>query len=91
MAGHIPTESGLSAYGELRVRTGSIWPGAALHSMSNAVVTPLIVNGHLRFDGHADVLFSPVPASIMTMLLFGATWLLLTSRRGARTPEHAGV
>ncbi len=64
-------------YGQLRVRTGSIWPGVVLHSMSNAIVTPLIVNGHLRFDGHADVLFSPVPASIMTMLLFGAAALAL--------------
>jgi membrane protease YdiL (CAAX protease family) len=70
-------------YGELRVRTGSIWPGVVLHSMSNAIVTPLIVNGHLRFDGHADVLFSPVPASIATMLLFGAAGLAIHTYGGS--------
>jgi membrane protease YdiL (CAAX protease family) len=82
-------------YGEIRVRTGSIWPGVALHSMSNAIVTPLIINGHLRFDGHTDVLFSPVPASIITMLLFGLTGMLLLPRRpsgpeGFAAPAYRG-
>lgn len=70
-------------YGELRVRTGSIWPGVVLHSMSNAVATPLLVNGHLGFDGHADAFFSPIASSIVLMLLFGVVGLLLLSRRGA--------
>ncbi len=73
-------------YGELRVRTGSIWPGVLLHSMANAVVTPLIVERALRFDGHADVLFSPVATSIVMTLLFAAAgiWLL---RRRPRKPS----
>jgi membrane protease YdiL (CAAX protease family) len=78
-------------YGELRVRTGSIWPGVVLHSMSNAIVTPLLVNGHLRFAGHSDLLFSPVPTSVVTMLLFAAAGLLLISRRGARGPVPADL
>ena len=77
-------------YGELRVRTGSIWPGVVLHSMSNAIATPLIVNGHLDFTGHADALFSPIASSVVVMLIFGALGLLLVSRRADR-PEPAPV
>ena len=68
-------------YGELRVQTGSIWPGVLLHTMCNAVATPLLANGHLTFDGHGDVLASPVPSAIVTMLLFGVVGLVLLRRR----------
>lgn len=78
-------------YGELRVQTGSIWPGVVLHSMSNAVATPLLVNGHLGFSGHADAFFAPIASSIAMMLLFGALGLLLLSRRGARKASPADL
>ncbi len=68
-------------YGELRIQTGSIWPGVLLHTMCNAVATPLIANGHLTFRGHGDVLVSPVPSAIVTMLLFGVTGLFLLRGR----------
>ena len=68
-------------YGEMRVRTGSIWPGVVLHTVSNALVTPLLINGHLRFEGHGDVLLSPVPSSVVSILLFGGTGLFLMRRR----------
>lgn len=76
-------------YGELRVRTGSIWPGVVLHSVSNAIVTPLLVDGHLRFDGHADVLFSPAVSSVGSMLLFGAAGLALVAWRRSPQPRPA--
>ncbi|HLL65522.1 MAG TPA: CPBP family intramembrane glutamic endopeptidase [Micromonosporaceae bacterium] len=78
-------------YGELRVQTGSIWPGVVLHTMCNAIATPLLVNGHLGFAGHSDVLFSPIPSSIITMLLFGVVGLLLLSQRRARKPLPANL
>lgn len=81
--------AGLAAalvYGELRVRTGSIWPGVVLHSMTNAIATPLIVNGHLGFTGHADAWFSPIASSIVVMLLFGTAGLFLVSRRDRPEP-----
>jgi membrane protease YdiL (CAAX protease family) len=76
-------------YGELRVRTGSIWPGVVLHSMTNAIATPLIVNGHLGFTGHSDALFSPIAGSVVVMVLFGALGLLLVSRRVPRRLDRA--
>ena len=71
-------------YGELRVRTGSLWPPVVLHTMANAVATPLLVNGHLHFRGHADILFAPAPTAVVTMLLFGlAGMVLIRSRTSA--------
>ncbi|GAA1513123.1 hypothetical protein GCM10009827_029510 [Dactylosporangium maewongense] len=70
-------------YGELRVRTGSIWPGVVLHSMTNAIATPLLVDGHLKFTGHADAWFSPVASSIVVTVLFAALGLLFVARRPA--------
>lgn len=67
-------------YGELRVRTGSIWPGVLLHSVSNAIATPLLVNGHLGFAGAGDVFFSPVPSSLLTLVLFGLVGVFLVRR-----------
>ncbi|MBB5867228.1 hypothetical protein F4553_000607 [Allocatelliglobosispora scoriae] len=52
-----------------------------LHSVSNAIVTPLLVNGHLTFTGHGDVLASPVPSSIVTMVLFTVVGVVLVRRR----------
>ena len=78
-------------YGELRLQTGSIWPGVLLHTMCNAVATPLLANGHLTFSGHGDVLASPVPSAIVTMLLFGAVGLLLLRRRVRTEPPSAAT
>lgn len=68
-------------YGELRVRTGSIWPGVVVHTVSNALTTPLLLNGHLRAEGHADAIFGIVPNSIASMVIFGGLGLWLYRRR----------
>lgn len=79
-------------YGELRVQTGSLWPGILLHTMCNAIATPLVVNGHLGFEGHSDLLFSPIPSSLVTMVAFGVVGVVLLRRRtGAATRELAPV
>lgn len=72
-------------YGEMRLQTGSIWPGVLLHTVSSALATPLLINGHLRFDGHGDALLTVIPNSVASMLLFGGVGLYLYRRRtGAR-------
>jgi membrane protease YdiL (CAAX protease family) len=92
-AGPVAAQAGLTAsavlYGEVRVRTGSIWPGVVLHSVTNAIATPPLVNGHLGFSGHADALFSPIAGSILVMLLCGAAGRLLVSSRPVHRPEPA--
>jgi membrane protease YdiL (CAAX protease family) len=67
--------------GELRVRTGSIWPGVVLHTLSGAIALPLLANGHLTFSGHADALVGIQPSSVASMLIFGVVALLLLKDR----------
>ncbi len=63
--------------GELRLRTGSIWPGVVLHTVGGAVVNVLLVDGHLHFSGHSEALFSPAPNSLANIALFGFVGYLL--------------
>ncbi|GAA3086525.1 hypothetical protein GCM10017600_35040 [Streptosporangium carneum] len=77
-------------YGEMRVRTGSIWPGVVLHTVDNALVTPLLLNGHLTFEGHGDALFGVAPNSVASILLFGGAGLVLLRRRN-RSGGHLEV
>jgi membrane protease YdiL (CAAX protease family) len=71
--------------GELRVQTGSIWPGVLLHTLGSAIAAPLLANGHLTLDGHADALVGIQPSSITSMLIFGAMgWLLIRHRTRTR-------
>ncbi|WP_127932918.1 CPBP family intramembrane glutamic endopeptidase [Nonomuraea polychroma] len=73
-------------YGEMRVRTGSIWPGVALHTVSNAISTPLLLHGHLRLEGHADVWVGIAPHAIASMVIFGGLGFHLYRRRIAERP-----
>ena len=68
-------------YGEIRVRTGSIWPLVVLHTVSNALATVLLLDGYLRFVGRGDVLFSLTPQAVVMMLVTAAVGLLLYRRR----------
>ena len=67
-------------YGELRLRTGSIWPGVVLHTIGGAIVGPLLLDGYVRFEGHADAFFSPAPNSIASVILLGLVGLVLVRR-----------
>jgi membrane protease YdiL (CAAX protease family) len=67
--------------GELRVQTGSIWPGVLLHTLGSAIAAPLLANGHLTFHAHADALVGIQPSSITSMLIFATVGWLLIRRR----------
>ncbi|MEU6412525.1 CPBP family intramembrane glutamic endopeptidase [Microbispora sp. NPDC046933] len=75
-------------YGEMRLWTGSIWPGVVLHTVSNALSTPLLVDGHLRYRGHGDLLFGIAPGSLASVLLFGGAGLYLHRRRVRQVPKR---
>jgi membrane protease YdiL (CAAX protease family) len=68
-------------YGEVRARTGSIWPGVLMHSVCNAIATPLMIDGYLTFDGNSDVMFSPVAGSIVLIVLTAGAGLALVYAR----------
>ncbi|BEL08140.1 hypothetical protein Q0Z83_063310 [Actinoplanes sichuanensis] len=81
-------------YGEVRARTGSIWPGVLMHSVCNAIATPLMVGGYLTFEGHSDAVFSPVAGSVVLIVLTAGAGVALVYTRGpatVRPPAPAGV
>jgi membrane protease YdiL (CAAX protease family) len=79
-------------YGEVRARTGSIWPGVLMHSVCNAIATPLMVGGYLTFEGHSDAVFSPVAASVVLTTLTAAAGLaLMHSRKPATVRPPASL
>lgn len=67
--------------GELRVRTGSIWPGVVMHTVGGAIALALLANDHLTFKGHADALVGIGPSSFASMLVFGVGALSLLKDR----------
>ncbi len=73
-------------FGELRVQTGSIWPGVVLHTIGGATVNTLLLDGHLRFGGHGDALFTPAPNSIAFIATFALVALLLAGHRSRTLP-----
>ncbi len=74
--------------GELRVQTGSIWPGVVVHTLGSAIAAPLLANGTLTFSGHTDALIGIQPSSIASILIFCAVASLLIRHR---TRAAAGV
>jgi membrane protease YdiL (CAAX protease family) len=64
-------------YGELRMLTGSVWPAVLLHTVSNAVADPLFLHGYLRIAPEVDILFSPGPGSVSSIILNLAIGLAL--------------
>jgi membrane protease YdiL (CAAX protease family) len=73
-------------FGEIRVQTGSIWPGVVLHTIGGATVNTLLLGGYLRFDGHGDALVTPAPNSIAFIAIFALVALLLAIHRSRTQP-----
>lgn len=57
-------------YGELRLLTNSIWPPLLLHTIGNALVDVLVVQGFVRLVPGTDFLISPGHQSLLTMTVF---------------------
>ena len=58
-------------YGELRLKTGSLWPAFLAHLMINAISAPLIVEKFIEYKSPAsEIFFSPMPGGLILMVLF---------------------
>lgn len=75
--------------GELRRRSGSIWPGVALRTIGGTAAGLLLTGRHLTFAGHFDVLYSPAATSVIAVAGFALAGYLIR-RRGSvdRTPAE---
>jgi len=57
-------------YGELRLRSKSVWPAVVLHSVANAITATLLLNGFIKLNGGLGVVFSPGNDGIIHAILF---------------------
>jgi len=64
-------------YGELRLLTNSIWPVVMLHTVGNALVDVLIVQGFVRIVPGTDFFVSPGHQSLLTMSVFALIGIVL--------------
>lgn len=73
------------AYGELRLRSGSIWPAWLMHTVANAVGTLLFVGGVVTPISGLGALLSPGTEGVIYGVLLGAFGLALW--RGRKRDE----
>jgi membrane protease YdiL (CAAX protease family) len=57
-------------YGEIRLLSHSVWPVLLLHTISNAVGTPLLLHGFIKVAPDANMVVSPAPGSILSIALY---------------------
>jgi membrane protease YdiL (CAAX protease family) len=73
-------------YGELRLLTKSIWPAVLLHTIGNALVDVLIVQGFVKILPGTDFLVSPGHQSLLTMSVFALIGIVLHQIRVRKQP-----
>lgn len=72
-------------YGELRLRSGSIWPGYLLHTLSNLIGYGLPAVGMIRAAGIVGPVLTPETHGLFYSLAFLVLGLMLLRRNRART------
>jgi membrane protease YdiL (CAAX protease family) len=68
-------------YGELRLLTGSIWPGVLLHTVANIVGAALLTGGVLDYGPVGEALIGLMPNTLASMVIFGGVGLWLAYLR----------
>ena len=56
--------------------SNSIWPAVLLHAVEDAVINPLIIDGHIRIESGMEIIISPICEKIPTAFyLIIGLWL----------------
>jgi membrane protease YdiL (CAAX protease family) len=72
-------------YGEIRLRTGSVWPAVMMHASSNAVAGALVNTDNVLVQNEpAPWLFSPGVDGVVVIAISAALAAVLMLRRPAR-------
>jgi hypothetical protein len=71
-------------YGELRLKTNSLWPAYLAHNVTNAISAQLIIEGFVKFNPNAEFIFSPGNEGINMMVFFWAIGLWLLYRQKSK-------
>jgi membrane protease YdiL (CAAX protease family) len=72
-------------FGELRLKTNSVWPAYIAHNITNAISGQLIIDGFIKFKPNAELIFSPNTDGIIIMILFWAVGLWMMKKRKTQT------
>ncbi len=75
-------------YGELRLLTHSVWPPLLLHTIGNALVDVLVIQGFVRIAPGTDFLVSPGHQSLLTLLVFTGMGIGLHRIRRRKQLDH---
>lgn len=78
-------------YGELRLRTASVWPALLAHTASNAFTDSLIIAQLWRMEEGSEFLLSPGMASAASIACSLCVGLLLVRARESGAPRRGGV
>jgi membrane protease YdiL (CAAX protease family) len=70
-------------FGELRLKTGSLWPAYIAHNITNAISAQLIIEGFIKFKPGAELIFSSNLDGLLMMGLFWGIGLWMLKRRTA--------
>jgi membrane protease YdiL (CAAX protease family) len=68
-------------YGELRLKTNSVWPSYIAHNMTNAISAQLVIYGFIKFNPNAEFIFSPNTDGLIMMALFWAIGLWMLKKK----------
>ena len=69
-------------YGELRLKTGSLWPAFLAHNVINALSPQLVMEGFVNLKPNTELLFSPGLDGLLMMAFFWVlgVWMLRKKR-----------
>ena len=68
-------------FGELRLKSKSVWPVFILHNVLNALSMPLLINGFIKLNGPLSSFFTPTNEGILVSIFFGLMgWFLYKNR-----------
>ncbi len=68
------------AYVELRLLTGSVWPLVVMHTIEDAFVNPLLLDGYIHISADKELWISPI-YGCLSILLYGLLGLGLRKIR----------
>ena len=68
-------------FGEIRLSTGSVWPAVIMHTISNIVITTLLVQGFVKTSTGTEFLFTPGMEGILSIVLITLAGLWLYRQR----------
>lgn len=69
------------AYNEIRFLTNSVWPAVLMHTIGNALIDVLVVQGFVKITIGMGFLVSPTHQSLLTMVFFLLVGLWLHQQR----------